>query len=62
LAERQDYEGVLRAAARVRPDVDSFFDRVMVVVDDDRLRRNRLALLTGLEGLFLGVADISKLQ
>jgi glycyl-tRNA synthetase beta chain len=62
LAERQDYEGVLRAAAAVRADVDEFFDRVMVVTDDDRLRRNRLALLSELEGLFLGVADISRLQ
>jgi glycyl-tRNA synthetase beta chain len=62
LVQRQDYEGVLRAAASVRADVDSFFDRVMVVTDDARLRRNRLALLTALEELFLGVADISKLQ
>jgi len=62
LAQRQDYEGVLRAAAGLRTDVDNFFDRVLVVTDDDRLRRNRLALLRALEGLFLRVADISKLQ
>jgi glycyl-tRNA synthetase beta chain len=62
LVQQQDYEGVLRAAASVRGEVDSFFDRVLVATDDDRLRRNRLALLRALEGLFLGVADFSKLQ
>jgi glycyl-tRNA synthetase beta chain len=62
LLETRDYEAVLRALATVRPDVDAFFDRVMVMTDNDRVRHNRLALLRSLEGLFLGVADISKLQ
>jgi len=34
----------------------------MVMADDRYVRDNRLALLAGLEGLFLGVADISRLQ
>jgi glycyl-tRNA synthetase beta chain len=41
--------------------VDSFFDDVMVMVDDQALRRNRLALLASLRELFLDVADISRL-
>jgi glycyl-tRNA synthetase beta chain len=60
--EGRDYEGVLRAASAVRPDVDAFFDRIMVMTDNRELRRNRLALLRTLEELFLGVADISLLQ
>jgi glycyl-tRNA synthetase beta chain len=62
LIEQQDYEGVLRIASALRADVDSFFDRVLVMAEDGRIRRNRLALLQFLEGLFLRVADISKLQ
>ncbi len=57
-----DYEATLRALSALRDDVDAFFDDVMVMVDDDALRRNRIALLRALEGPFLRVADISKLQ
>jgi glycyl-tRNA synthetase beta chain len=42
--------------------VDAFFDGVMVMVEDAELRRNRLGLLGIVEGLFLNIADISKLQ
>jgi glycyl-tRNA synthetase beta chain len=34
----------------------------MVMAEDTALRHNRLALLTNLSNLFLGAADISKLQ
>ncbi len=57
-----DYEGALKALAGLRSDVDAFFDKVMVMVDDPQLRRNRLALLQSMEALFLRVADISRLQ
>jgi glycyl-tRNA synthetase beta chain len=59
---RQDYTGVLKTLAGLRPDVDAFFDAVMVMADDEALRRNRLVLLGSLEALFLSVADISVLQ
>jgi len=42
--------------------VDSFFDQVMVNVEETDLRNNRLALLHQLRRLFLRVADISLLQ
>ncbi len=41
--------------------MDAFFDEVMVNVDDQGLRNNRLNLLKALRGLFLQVADISQL-
>ena len=41
--------------------VDSFFDDVMVMTDDEAVRNNRLALLAELRALFLDVADISRL-
>jgi glycyl-tRNA synthetase beta chain len=58
----QDYSAVLRRLAGLRGEVDAFFEDVMVMVDDDRLRRARLALLRSLEALFLRVADISRLH
>ncbi len=62
LIEVGDYAGTLQILAGVRPEVDAFFDQVMVMTEDPRIRANRLALLAGLEGLFLGIADISRLQ
>jgi len=60
LAER-DYPAVLKRLAGLRPALDSFFDDVMVMVDDDTLRANRLALLNRLRELFLRIADVAKL-
>jgi len=62
MIKRQDYAGALKLLAKLRPEVDQFFDQVLVMADDTRIRENRLALLARLEGLFLGVADISRLQ
>ncbi|MEJ2576334.1 MAG: glycine--tRNA ligase subunit beta [Gammaproteobacteria bacterium] len=62
MLENGDYEGALKALAGLREPVDAFFDRVMVMAEDPEVRRNRLALLQELSGLFLGVADISALH
>ncbi|WP_323846121.1 glycine--tRNA ligase subunit beta [Microbulbifer magnicolonia] len=51
----------LAGLAGLRETVDSFFDHVMVMTDDEKLRDNRLALLAQLRALFLEVADISLL-
>ncbi len=56
------YTEALKRLATLRGAVDSFFDQVMVMVEDEALRRNRLALLNALAELFLHVADISRLQ
>jgi glycyl-tRNA synthetase beta chain len=62
LIHHGEYTQALKQLASLRPAVDAFFDKVMVMVEDKVLRDNRLALLTKLEGLFMRVADISKLQ
>jgi glycyl-tRNA synthetase beta chain len=62
LLARCDYEPALQKLADLRKPVDTFFDDVMVMVDDPQLRDNRIALLNQLHGLFLQVADISRLQ
>lgn len=61
LFEQGDYASALRSLASLRDPVDSFFDEVMVMAEDDATRNNRLALLNRLRNLFLRVADISLL-
>ena len=56
-----DYRGTLMALASLREPVDTFFDEVMVMADDEKIKANRLSLLTRLQHLFLQVADISHL-
>lgn len=57
-----DYALALEHLAQLREDVDQFFDDVLVMCDDEATRVNRLALLSRLRGLFMRVADISKLH
>jgi glycyl-tRNA synthetase beta chain len=57
-----DYAGALKALAGLRGAVDAFFDGVMVMAEDAKLRANRLALLSRLAGLMNRVADISRLS
>ena len=59
-AARQ-YSEALASLAALRTPVDTFFDQVMVMAEDEAIRNNRLALVKQLRGLFLEVADISLL-
>ena len=61
IAARQ-YEEALRVLSRLRPQVDTFFDKVLVMAPDRRLKENRLALLHALQGLFTRVADLSEIM
>jgi glycyl-tRNA synthetase beta chain len=56
-----EYTESLRLLARVRPEVDRFFDEVLVNAEEPRLRENRLRLLAALEHVLNRVADISRL-
>ncbi|MGA7537379.1 MAG: glycine--tRNA ligase subunit beta [Steroidobacteraceae bacterium] len=58
---RKDYAGSLTLLAQLRPAVDAFFDQVMVMDENPKLRANRLALLAQMRTLFAGVADLSRL-
>jgi len=62
LVANADYAPALVALAGLREPVDRFFDDVMVMVDDVKLRQARLALLNRIRQLFLHVADVSRLQ
>ena len=58
----QDYSGVLGHLAALRQPVDDFFEGVMVMAEDPKVRDVRIGLLSEIEQLFLGIADFSKLQ
>ena len=57
-----DYLAALTEIATLKPGVDLFFDKVMVMAQDERVRGNRLALLTGISRLFGRLADFSRLS
>ncbi|MGF2687382.1 glycine--tRNA ligase subunit beta [Marinobacter sp. DUT-3] len=61
LFEQGDYAAALTSLASLREPVDTFFDEVMVMAEDEAIRNNRLAMLNQLRNLFLRVADISLL-
>jgi len=56
------YDEVLSTLASLSQPVDRFFEEVMVMCDDPSVRANRLSLLASLGALFMGVADIARLQ
>jgi glycyl-tRNA synthetase beta chain len=62
LRAARDWPGVLRAVATLKPAVDAFFDDVLVMAEDPRLRGNRLGLMRRVAALFADVADFRKIQ
>jgi glycyl-tRNA synthetase beta chain len=62
LLAESNYEKTLQHLARLRQPVDNYFDKVMVMADDTKVRNNRIAMLNQLHSMFLKVADISRLQ
>lgn len=57
----QDFASALNQLAQIKPQVDDFFDKVMVMAEDPAIRQNRLNLLNTLAQLLNAVADIAKL-
>lgn len=61
LREQKNYAQALAEISHLRKPVDTFFDKVMVMVDDERVRANRLALLRDLLSEFSTIADFSEI-
>ena len=59
--QKADYPAVCKALANLRGPVDAFFDQVMVMAEDERVRRNRLSLLARISATFLQMADFSRI-
>ncbi len=62
LAATDDYDRALREITGLKPAVDGFFDKVMVMAEDRALRANRICLLREIGTLFNVVADFSRIQ
>jgi glycyl-tRNA synthetase beta chain len=56
-----DYSAVLFDLARLREPVDAFFEAVLVMAEDEKIRFNRLSLLEEISTLFHDVADFSRI-
>jgi glycyl-tRNA synthetase beta chain len=61
LRAQTKYEEALLEIAKLRPAIDKFFDKVMVMVEDAKLRANRLGLLQTLVKEFSTIADFSEI-
>jgi len=59
--KRKEYRDALLLLSTVRERVDTFFDKVMVMVEDERIRANRLALLQTLLREFSTISDFSEI-
>jgi len=59
--EKRDYPAVCKALANLKGPVDAYFDKVLVMAEDERLRHNRLSLLARISATFLRMADFSRI-
>jgi len=57
----KDYTSALQTLASIKQPVDTFFDEVMVMAEDEAVKQNRLAMLESIYSLFINIADISRL-
>lgn len=61
LIDKKDFIGALDTLKKLSAPIDGFFDSVMVMDEDLKVRKNRLALLKSVDELFARIADFSKL-
>jgi len=61
-AVHEDFAAAMGALARLRAPLDRFFDEVTVVAEDDKVRRNRLMLLSEVRAACGAIADFSQIQ
>ncbi len=59
--QHKNYAEALKVMATLRPHVDAFFDKVMVMVEDEKVRSHRLAMLRDLLANFSTIADFSEI-
>jgi glycyl-tRNA synthetase beta chain len=61
LRAEQHYDDALAEIAKIRRPLDTFFDKVMVMADDEKIRTRRLNLLQGMLNSFTTIADFSEI-
>lgn len=60
--DEEDFLEALMEMAKLKPAIDRFFNEVMVMVEDEKIRGNRLALLSQVAGVFAPIGDFSKVK
>jgi len=58
----REYRRALEEISTLRPTVDRFFDKVLVMAEDRKVRQNRLRLLNKLDEMFCGIADFAEIE
>jgi glycyl-tRNA synthetase len=53
---------LLEIVVKLIPSINAFFDKVLVMAEDEKIRQNRLALVGQIASLSEGIADLSKLE
>jgi len=61
LVNKKEYSKALSKLLETKPKIDAFFDNVMVMVDDENIKRNRLSLLKLIDNLFKKIANFEKI-
>ncbi|WCK53458.1 glycine--tRNA ligase subunit beta [Aneurinibacillus sp. Ricciae_BoGa-3] len=61
LLDQADYLAAFHSMAKLHEPINAFFDNVMVMVDDENVKNNRLAMLVAISGFVFGLADFSKI-
>ncbi len=59
--ENKEYQQALSDLLKLKPYIDKFFDNVMVMVEDEKLKKNRLSLMKKIDNLFKKIADFTKI-
>jgi len=57
----RDYNNALQSFAAMAPELETFFDEVMVMVDDEAVRKNRMSLLRKVGNAVGRIADVTKI-
>jgi glycyl-tRNA synthetase beta chain len=58
---RKDFPAALKELSLLRKPVDEFFEGVMVMAEDEKVKKNRLSLLAHIARLFFKIGDFSKI-
>lgn len=59
--DKKDYHLAINLLLKLKPFIDNFFDNVMVMVDDQKIKNNRLSLLNQINSMFRKIADFTKI-
>ena len=57
-----DYDKIFDTALELKMSIDSFFDKVMIMVNEENIKLNRISLLMYIKNIFSGFIDFSILQ